>query len=259
MSDRTPAIFVSHGAPTLAIDSTDKTHRFLGDLGSQLGKPDAVLVISAHWEQAIPSVSCSAEPETIHDFHGFPAALYEIAYTAPGAPDLAGRVSDLLSSAGLPTRIDPGRGLDHGAWVPMSLMYSGADVPVMQLSVQSSLGGDHHLALGKALRPLREEGVLIMGSGGLTHNLGELDWSGSVSTIPAWASEFQDWVFEAIDGNRKNDLANYRILAPYASRNHPSEEHFLPLLVAMGAGDQGRRIHTDVCFGTLVMDAYRFD
>lgn len=259
MSDRFPAVFVSHGAPTLALDRGDKTYRFLDGLGSQLGKPESVLVVSAHWEEASPSVSIAEKPETIHDFHGFPDALYEIAYSAPGAPEMAGRVSELLAGAGIPTRIDSKRGLDHGAWVPLSLMYPDADVPVTQLSVQTALGGGHHLAMGEALRPLRDEGVLILGSGGLTHNLGELDWSGATSTMPLWAAQFQEWIVKAIDENRKIDMAHYRSLAPHASRNHPSEEHFLPLLVALGAGDNGSRIHTDVCFGTLAMDAFRFD
>jgi 4,5-DOPA dioxygenase extradiol len=259
MSDRVPAIFVSHGAPTLAIDPADPTYRFLDGLGSQFGKPKSVLVISAHWEQETPSVSAVVKPETIHDFRGFPEALYEISYPAPGAPELAERVCALLTGAGLPTRVDPGRGLDHGAWVPLSLMYPGADVPVTQLSVQTALGGEHHLALGKALRPLRGEGVLILGSGGLTHNLGELDWSSATSSMPLWAAEFQAWVANAIEQNRKDDVAHYRSLAPHASRNHPSEEHFLPLLVAMGAGDAGSRIHTDVVFGGFAMDAYKFD
>jgi len=259
MSNRVPAIFVSHGAPTLVIESADATHRFLKGLGSQFAKPKSVLVVSAHWEQDTASVSGAVKPETIHDFRGFPEKLYEMRYPASGAPDLAVRVSELLTGAGIPARIDSGRGLDHGAWVPMSLMYPDADVPVAQLSVQTALGGQHHLAVGKALRPLRDDGVLILGSGGLTHNLGELDWSGSTTTMPAWASEFQQWIFDAIDHNRKDDVADYRLRAPHAARNHPTEEHFLPLLIALGAGDKGDRIHTDVCFGTLVMDAYRFE
>ncbi len=259
MSDRVPAIFVSHGAPTLATDTADRTYRFLRDLGSQFGKPKSVLVISAHWEAALPSVSAAAKPETIHDFSGFPAPLYEITYPAPGAVELAERVSDLLSAAGIPARIDTKRGLDHGAWVPMSLMYPHADVPVTQLSVQTALGGEHHLALGEALRPLRAEGVLILGSGGLTHNLAQLDWSGATSTLPDWAAQFQGWILKAVKQNRRDDIARYRSLAPQAARNHPSEEHFLPLLVALGAGAKGDRIHTDVTYGTLAMDAYRFD
>ena len=259
MSNRVPAIFVSHGAPTLVIESADRTHQFLKGLGSQLEKPESVLVVSAHWEQDTASVSAAVKPETIHDFRGFPDTLYQMRYPAGGAPDLARRVSELLTGAGIAARIDSERGLDHGAWVPMSLIYPDADIPVAQLSVQTALGGEHHLALGNALRPLRDEGILILGSGGLTHNLGELDWSGATITMPAWASEFQEWIFEAIDQNRKNDMANYRLLAPHASRNHPTEEHFLPLLVAFGAGDASSRIHTDVCFGAFAMDAYRFD
>ena len=259
MSNRVPAVFVSHGAPTLVIDAADRTHRFLKGLGAQLAKPKSILVVSAHWEQAAASVSAAVKPGTIHDFRGFPDVLYEMRYPADGAPELAERVSKLLTGAGITARIDSGRGLDHGAWVPMSLIYPDADIPVAQLSVQTALGGEHHLAVGRALRPLRDEGVLILGSGGLTHNLGELDWSGATTTMPAWAAEFREWIFEAIDQNRKNDLANYRLLAPHASRNHPTEEHFLPLLVALGAGGKGSRIHADASLGALVMDAYRFD
>jgi 4,5-DOPA dioxygenase extradiol len=259
MTDRFPAIFVSHGAPTLVIEPADRTHQFLKGLGSQLGTPKSVLIVSAHWEQDAASVSAAVEPATIHDFRGFPDALYKIRYPAAGAPKLAERVSELLTSAGIPARIDSGRGLDHGAWVPMSLMYPDADVPVAQLSVQTGLGGHHHLALGNALRPLRDEGVLILGSGGLTHNLGELDWGAEAAIMPSWASEFQAWIVDAIEHNRKSDLAEYRTLAPHAARNHPTEEHFLPLLVALGAADTGNRIHTDVCFGVFAMDAYRFD
>ncbi len=258
MSDRVPAVFVSHGAPSLAIESEHRTYQFLAGLGYQFGKPKSVLVVSAHWEQDAASVSGALTPETIHDFRGFDRALYELRYPVAGAPELAGRVQELLITAGIVTRVDSNRGLDHGAWVPLSLMYPDADVPVAQLSVQTALGADHHLALGKALRPLRDEGVLILGSGGLTHNLGELDWSGTTDT-PAWVSEFREWIVHAIGQDRKSDMANYRSLAPHASRNHPTAEHFLPLLVAFGAGDEGSRIHTDVCFGTLAMDAYRFD
>jgi 4,5-DOPA dioxygenase extradiol len=259
MGKRIPAVFVSHGAPTLAIDSADRTHQFLKGFGPQLGKPQSVLLVSAHWEQQIPTVSAAIKPETIHDFGGFPDVLYEMRYPAAGAPELAERVSTLLASAGIAARINSARGLDHGAWVPMSLMYPHADVPVAQLSVQTALGGEHHLALGQALRPLRDEGVLILGSGSLTHNLGELDWSGAAANMPAWASEFQEWVLEAVVHDRQDELAKYRSRAPHAARNHPTEEHFLPLLVALGAGGKGSRVHTDVCFGTLAMDAYRFE
>jgi len=254
-----PALFVSHGAPTLVI-TPGEARDFLSGLGGQLPQPQAVLAVSAHWESADPTVSLAQHPETIHDFSGFPRELYAMRYPAPGAVELAQRTAALLTQAGFTVRTDDRRGLDHGAWVPLELMYPKADIPVTQLSVQSHLDARHHYRVGEALRPLREEGILILASGSLTHNLRELDWSGQ--STPAWVSDFSDWVADASSRSDRDALLRYREQAPSAVRNHPTEEHFLPFFVALGAGSesaQAIRIHQSNTFGVLAMDAYRFD
>lgn len=258
--DRMPSLFVSHGSPMLAIEAV-AANDFLRGLGAGIGKPTAVLIVSAHWEAHAPTVSAAPRPETIHDFSGFPPALYEIVYPAPGAPNLADRVVALLSAAGIESAVDPGRGLDHGAWVPLRLMFPDADIPVAQLSVQPRGGPAHHLRLGEVLKPLRDEGVLIVGSGSLTHNLYELRRTDTEAPVPEWVSQFGDWVAAAVADGRNEDLLGYRALAPHAADNHPSEEHLLPLFVALGAGDDrtaGRRLHTSHTYGVLAMDAYDF-
>jgi len=259
MSERLPAYFISHGAPVLALDTSDPTHHFLRQLGKSLGKPGAVLVVSAHWEADAPRISAAAQPETIHDFYGFPEPLYRLTYSCAGAPELASRVAGLLGDADLENHVDLQRGLDHGAWIPLMLMYPDADVPVTQLSVQTALGADHHYALGRALRSLRDEGVLILGSGGFTHNLSEVNLRSKSEELPDWAAQFRLWAVDAIEQGRHEDLLQYRTRAPHAVRNHPSEEHFLPLFVAAGAAESGRRVHADVAYRSLAMDAFRFD
>ena len=261
MAERFPAVFVSHGAPALAIEDSP-AREFLSGLGQTLGRPDAVLVVSAHWESSQATVSAAARPETIHDFFGFPQELYRISYPAPGAPQLASRASKLLGARGIDTHVHPTRGLDHGAWVPLLLMFPDAGIPVTQLTVQPELGTEHHFRLGVALRPLREEGVLILGSGGTTHNLSEFGRHRRDAPPPAWVTGFQEWLAHAVEGGTTDDLLHYRERGPEATRNHPSEEHFLPIFAAAGAGSPdiaGRRIHRSHTFGVLAMDAYRFD
>jgi 4,5-DOPA dioxygenase extradiol len=184
-------------------------------------------------------------------------------YPAPGAPALAERVSDLLCGAGIASDIDRRRGLDHGAWVPLLLMYPAADIPVLQLSIQGHLGPAHHLQLGQALAPLRQEGVLVIGSGSFTHNLRELRRdAGDDDTAPEWVTGFAQWFDAALSEGRRCDLLTYRARAPHAERNHPTEEHLLPLYVALGAAGEGaraERLHASATYGTLRMDAYAFD
>ncbi len=261
MAERLPAVFVSHGAPTLAIESSP-ARDFLSGLGKTLGRPEAILVVSAHWEGSEAAVSAAQQPETIHDFFGFPQELYRLAYPAPGAPELASRVSDLLGGQGIATHVHPTRGLDHGAWVPLLLMYPDADIPVTQLSVQPPLGTAHHFGLGKALRSLRDEGVLILGSGGTTHNLYEFGRHRRDAPPPGWVTGFQEWLATTVEAGNTEDFLHYRERGPDAARNHPSEEHFLPIFAAAGAGNPGvagRRIHRSHTYGVLAMDAYRFD
>lgn len=254
-----PAIFISHGSPMLVFEDVP-ARDFLVQLGQELDRPRAVLCISAHWETAEPAASGAERPETIHDFHGFPEALYRLQYPAPGAPDLAARAIDLLAAAGIQGSVDPQRGLDHGAWNPLMLMYPNADVPVTQLSVQPNHGPAHHLAMGHALAPLCREGVLVMGSGGAVHNLAQFRVD---RTNPAsWAVSFDDWLGERIAAGDELRLVNYRRMQPDATHAHPSEEHVLPLFVAMGAGGEGakgRELHRSFTHGSLSMAAYAWE
>ena len=258
--ERFPVLSVSHGAPTLALEP-GPSRDFLARLGAGMERPAAILVVSAHWETVVPTISAAAQPQTIHDFRGFPPALYAMHYPAPGAPELAARVVQLLTASGFPAAVAD-RGLDHGAWVPLMLMYPQADIPVTQLAVQTTLGTAHHWRLGEALRPLRDEGVLIVGSGSVTHNLREFGRHGHDALPPAWVSAFNDWLADAVESGRSADLLDYRRIAPHAARNHPTEEHLLPLLVAHGAATPGlrpRRIHAGYTWGVIGMDAWRFD
>jgi 4,5-DOPA dioxygenase extradiol len=252
-----PAVFVSHGAPTLALEQ-NSTVEFLKRLGKELGRPAAILCVSAHWSTQAPAVGGAERPETIHDFGGFSEELYRMRYPAPGAPALAGRVRELLGEIGLACTISLTRGLDHGAWVPLKLIYPEADVPVTQLSVQTPLGTEHHLRLGRALAPLREESVLILATGSATHNLSRI---GRGEAPPEWAREFDEWLYRKISDGALEELLDYRRLAPHASVAHPTEEHLLPLFVAMGAGAgevRGRSLHSGWTWGSLSMAAYGF-
>lgn len=255
-----PTIFVSHGAPTLVGEAVP-ARDFLAALGRSLPQPKAILAVSAHWETETPRATTTARPETIHDFRGFPEELYSLRYPAPGAPEAALRAIELLSAAGYSAATDSGRGLDHGAWVPLMLAYPEADIPVAQLSIQPSRGPAHHLAMGRALAPLRGEGVLVLASGGATHNLSEVAW-GRHGDPPAWARAFDDWLAGTISAGDAAALADYRARAPHAVRAHPRDEHFLPLLVAFGAagdGGRGMRLHASFVHGGLSMAAFRFE
>lgn len=255
----TPPIFVSHGSPTLIFDDVP-ARDFLMQIGKRHPRPKAILVASAHWETLGPSITASPAPPTIHDFGGFPDVMYQQQYPAPGDPALAARIKALLDKAGIAATLDPVRGLDHGAWVPLKLAFPAADIPVLQLSLQTHLGPAHHLRLGEALRPLAADGVLILGSGSLTHDLRSVSWRGP-NTEPEWVKSFGDWVNTALTEGRIGDLVNYRQRAPNAARNHPTEEHFLPLFVTLGAAGKGarmERLHTSVTFSVLRMDAFEF-
>lgn len=260
MSASLPTLFVSHGAPTWALEPGHAGAR-LAELAARLPRPRAILMVSAHWETDRPSVSGSRAPQTIHDFFGFPRALHSIRYGAPGAPALAERVADCLGRSGMPTRIEPHRGLDHGAWVPLMHLYPAADIPVTQLSIMVSGGPDRHWAMGRALAPLRDEGVLIIGSGSVTHNLREFRRVPEDSAEEPYVAAFRDWIARRIDTSDHEALRGYRSLAPDAVRAHPTEEHLLPLFVALGAAEHGHRherLHSGVSYGVIGMDSYLF-
>lgn len=230
---RLPSLFLSHGAPTLPIDPTMPSGAFLA-LGARLPRPRAILMLSAHWGTDMPVASTAEAPETIHDFYGFPRALYELRYPAPGAPDVARAAADLLNGADIRTSAQP-HGLDHGAWVPLLLMYPQADVPVAQLSIQPHRDPAHHYAVGRALRPLADDGVLIVGSGQITHNLRAADFAAAPSDADSRVAEFTDW-FEARLADRDIDaLLDYRVRAPHAAFMHPTDEHLLPVFASLGA------------------------
>ncbi|MCX7362520.1 MAG: class III extradiol ring-cleavage dioxygenase [Alphaproteobacteria bacterium] len=251
-----PTLFVSHGSPMLFLEKDLPARAFLATLGTLVPKPKAIVAVSAHWNTERPVVSLAARPPTIHDFYGFPEALYRLHYDAPGAPELAARVAELTGA-----ERDPAYGLDHGAWVPAMLGWPEADIPIFQLSVQPYMSPAHHIALGRKLAPLREEGVLVMGSGSATHNLRRLV-RGQHGTPPEpWAKAFDDWVADTVERGDEEALANYRTQAPYAVEAHPTDEHFLPIHVAFGAageGAHGKPLHRSFASGNLSMASYAF-
>ncbi len=255
-----PTLFLSHGSPMHALEP-GPAGAVWAALGRAAPRPRAVLIASAHWETNLPLLTGAAKPETIHDFFGFPEPLYRIRYAAPGAPELAARALALLKEAGITAAIEGCRGLDHGAWSPLLHMYPQADVPVVELALQSALGPRHHYRIGQALEALRGEEVLVIGSGHLTHNLRE--WRGAARAAPApYVREFQDWVHARLAAGEVEALLEYRSRAPHAARAHPTEEHFLPLYVALGAAGAhpaALRLYDAIESGVLAMDAYRFD
>ena len=252
-----PILFLSHGSPMTALGG-DVLTRIWSDLAAQLTPPTAIVAVSAHWTTRLPTLGGSAQPETIHDFGGFPEELYRLRYPAPGAPALAQRIAQQLADAGIASRIDPDYGLDHGAWVPLRTLFPAADVPVLQLSVQPDLDARHHFALGAALAPLAADNMLIVASGHLTHNLGEYLRGRPLARETV---AFRDWVQARLLVGDSAALLDWQQDAPHARFAHPTPEHFLPLFVALGAaGPQ----HTTEALGggwigeVLAADNYRF-
>lgn len=256
---RQSPLFLSHGAPSLILEDVPARTFLEGLFAGATARPRALVVASAHWLTNEPAVDGSRAPRTIHDFSGFPPQLSRIRYPAPGDPVLAGEVAAEFARHGLAAQIVE-RGLDHGAWVPLVLALPDATVPVLQVSLQPHRGAAHHLRLGRALARFRDEGVLVVGSGSATHDLGSLAPPGSGT--PAWVRAFDDWLVDAVERGDEEALVEYRRRAPFAERNHPTEEHFLPLLVALGAagpGARGRVLHRSTTYGVLAMSAFEFD
>jgi 4,5-DOPA dioxygenase extradiol len=253
-----PALFVSHGAPTFALDPGLLGPK-LRQLGQQWPGLAAIAVVSAHWQTAGVEVMRTAAPETIHDFGGFPAALYQLTYPAPGAPAEAQETAALLTTAGIGAGFDDQRGLDHGVWVPLLHLFPSAQTPVFQISLPFAFNAQKAFELGRALAPLRRRGVLVMGSGSLTHNLGEIGrFDPSHST---YAVEFTSWIRTHVQSRDIDALVDYRRRAPHAKRAHPTEEHFLPLLVALGASDDADAVNVidgGMTYGVLSMESYAF-
>jgi len=257
---RWPTLFISHGSPTFAIDP-GIAGPALTALGQTLPRPTAVLVVSPHWTTREPRVATTPRPPTIHDFGGFPPALYQLRYPAPGAPEVARRTIEVLRAAGWPAEADAQWGLDHGAWVPLRYLLPQADVPVFQVSLPARLDGERAYAYGQALAPLADEGVLVIGSGSLTHNLYEVRFDAPDAAGETYAAEFTGWVDQTLQRHDHASLQQTMALAPHAQRAHPTAEHLWPLMVAAGAaGAEAHvtRIPGGITHGVLSMDAYRF-
>ena len=252
-----PSLFISHGSPMLALEP-GASGPALARLASELPTPKAIVIVSAHWESRDLRVSSGEQPETWHDFGGFPAALFAVQNPAPGAPQLAAEVAELLAADGLPATLDDRRPFDHGVWVPLSLMYPRADIPVVQVSLPSQAGPELQTRIGHALSSLREQDVLLVGSGSITHNLRELDWHAGPESVEPWALAFRDWMIDKLAANDEPALHDYRQQAPHAVRSHPSDEHLLPLYFARGAGGDFSIAHQGFTLGALGMDIYRF-
>ncbi len=252
-----PALFISHGSPMFALEP-GLLGPNLGRIGEVLSDVAAIVVVSPHWQTRGVQVTGAAMLETIHDFGGFPAPLFALKYPARGEPQLAAQVVGLLKASGFDAAVDDRRGLDHGAWVPLRYLKPAADVPVLQVSLPQDIDAEGALRLGQALAPLREQGVLVIGSGSLTHNLYEFRQH---IDDPEYAQAFAAWVADAVARGDVDALVHYRSQAPHAARAHPTEEHYLPLLVALGASNgsnQGTLIPGGMTDGVLSMDSFGF-
>lgn len=248
-------IFISHGSPMLvARQSTPAFDFFVRELGRHTDGVRAILMVSAHWQTDQPTISTAPRPETIHDFYGFPQALYALDYDVAGDPALARHIADLI---GLET--DSTRGLDHGAWMPLILARPDADIPVFQLSILGRGGPGDHYQLGKKLRGLRDLGVLVIASGAMTHNLRALDRA--EGPIDPWAVAFTDWMIDRVKAREIDALLDYRVQAPHAAMAHPEDDHLMPFYVALGAASDAFEpglLHDSYEFGNLAMTALRF-
>jgi 4,5-DOPA dioxygenase extradiol len=251
-----PVLFVSHGSPLVLLDDDDYT-RALRRVGSTLAAPAAIVVVSAHWQTASPvRVTAAAQPEQLRDFDGFPAALYAVPYTPPGAPGLAADLVAHLQASGIAAGLDATRGLDHGAWVPLRFACPAADVPVIQVALPSAASPRALLELGAALAPLRDQGVWIVGSGGIVHNLRRVRFAARHAPADGWAREFDTWVWEQLEAGDLDALCDYERRAPHADQAVPTTEHFDPLFVALGASGRPWRVtsvHASFQHGNLSM------
>jgi 4,5-DOPA dioxygenase extradiol len=261
MTQIQPTLFVPHGAPTFAL-SPGAAGAALQAMAASLPQPRAIIIVSAHWDTAVPTVGFAERPETIHDFWGFPEELYALRYPATGCREGASAVVAAIEAAGLPVQQDSARGLDHGAWLPLRLMFPNADVPVIPVSIQSHAGPEQAYRLGQALATLTSSGFLVIASGNITHNLRDYQLATrNGGRTPAYVREFTDWMADRLAFGDLPALLDYRRQAPGAVQAHPTDEHLLPLFVALGAGGEGtqvRRLHAGIDEYVIAMDAYVF-
>ena len=234
-----PGVFLGHGNPMNAIQSNAYTEGWRL-LGESIPKPQAILAISAHWYGPDMAVSGSVSPETMHDFYGFPRELFEVTWPAPGSPELAGRVRELLRPNDV--RFDAHRGLDHGAWAVLCHLYPKADIPVVQLSIDNRKPPRFHYEIGRLLQPLREEGVLVVGSGNIVHNLGAYDWENENSAPFDWALRFESTITQLMLEGKDIEVADYALHGEDARLSVPSPDHFLPLLYVLGLRKENEKV-----------------
>ena len=252
-----PGLFISHGSPMLAIEP-EQIGAAMNRLSINLPRPRAIIVMSAHWESQALEVSTSTRPETWHDFNGFPRELYDIHYPAAGDPILAERLIDMLQQAGLHAHANVLRPRDHGVWMPLLHLYPEADIPIVQISLPIELSAKVIYKIGQVLSILRQEQILLIGSGSITHNLAELIWSDEQANTPHWASTFRNWVVQQLTNDDFEAVLNWQN-APFIRQNHPTLEHLAPLFFAMGTGHRFSVVHSSFSMGSLGMDLYRFD
>ncbi|MEH7415382.1 class III extradiol ring-cleavage dioxygenase [Neobacillus drentensis] len=255
-----PTLFIAHGAPLLAIENNEYT-QFLNELGKNIPRPKAIVLFSAHWESRVQKVSNVDSYSTIYDFGGFSPELYQIQYPAQGDQKLSIEIQDLFKENGVPFEIETERGLDHGAWVVLRLLYPNADIPVIAMSVNPKLSPEEQYKVGKSLSALREKDVLVIGSGGTVHNLRAVKWADN--EIDQWAQEFDDWLAVHLRNWDLESLFKYDSVAPYSEYAVPpyGNEHFIPIFYAMGAADDVKKanlLHRSYRYGNLSHSVWQF-
>lgn len=257
-----PALFISHGSPMIALERDGAVISWQ-QLAQQLERPAAIVIVSGHWETVDVEITAASHLPTIHDFGGFPEQLYKLQYPAHGAPELAAQVAALLTAVGFVARLNKQRGLDHGAWIPLREMYPQSDIPIVQMSLQPQRDPDYHYRLGRALASLSTQNILVIGSGAITHNL--RDWMQAMrgdNSALNYVPEFQQWIYSMLIERNLKALLDYRSVSLHGRRAHPSEEHLLPLFVALGVAGIDARItreYDSIANGVLGMDVYRFE
>jgi 4,5-DOPA dioxygenase extradiol len=250
------SIFVCHGGPTIVKENNSYTD-FLKDYGKKIN-PKAIVIFTAHWESDITTISAiDGTYKTIYDFYGFDRDLYQIKYNAIGSIEVANKVQELLTKQGITSKFDTSRGLDHGSWDVLHLLFPKADIPVVQVSINPRLQMNKQYEIGKALKELGNDDILVIGSGATVHNLATVDWY--ADKVEPWALEFDNWLIDKIAKDDKESLFNYRLLAPYAKYAVPTEEHFVPLYIAMGSGNNTPKLlHHSYAYGTLSYIFFEF-
>lgn len=253
-----PSLFICHCSPTLAVEKNEYTD-FLGELGNNI-RPEAIVIFTAHWEDTITTVSSRNDAyEMIYDFGGFDRELYSIKYYAKGSAEIAALLRSKLEEDGIPCREDYKRGLDHGAWVILKLMYPNANIPVVQVSINPGLSPKEQFRIGNALKDIKKKDILIIGSGGTVHNLGSIKWE--AAGPEPWAVEFDDWLIEKIRDKDMEALFNYQKLAPHAKKAVPREEHIAPLFISFGSmmeNNEARLLYRGYNYGTLSHICFEF-